>query len=52
MFSDLVPGCFFFIGSAPEGSLLDNGRMVMKPHHSPLFTIDERSLAVGASVWI
>jgi amidohydrolase len=36
---DRVPGCFFFIGSAPEGP--------HRPHHSPVFAIDERALAVG-----
>jgi len=34
-----VPGCFFFVGSAPEGE--------HRPHHSPVFDIDERSLAIG-----
>jgi amidohydrolase len=35
-----VPGCFFFVGSAPEGP--------HRPHHSPVFDIDERALAIGA----
>jgi len=34
-----VPGCFFFVGSAPEGA--------HRPHHSPVFDIDERALAIG-----
>jgi amidohydrolase len=34
-----VPGCFFFVGSAPEGS--------HRPHHSPVFDIDERALPIG-----
>jgi amidohydrolase len=34
-----VPGCFFFVGSAPEGA--------HRPHHSPIFDIDERALAIG-----
>ncbi len=34
-----VPGCFFFVGSAPEGP--------HRPHHSPVFDIDERALAIG-----
>jgi len=34
-----VPGCFFFVGSAPAGS--------HRPHHSPDFDIDERALALG-----
>lgn len=36
---DRVPGCFFFVGSAPAGP--------HRPHHSPSFAIDERALAVG-----
>jgi metal-dependent amidase/aminoacylase/carboxypeptidase family protein len=34
-----VPGCFFFVGSAPEGA--------HRPHHSPVFDIDEGALAIG-----
>ena len=34
-----VPGCFFFVGSAPEGP--------HRPHHSPVFDIDERALGIG-----
>jgi amidohydrolase len=39
VYLDRVPGCFFFVGSAPEGD--------HRPHHSPLFDIDERALALG-----
>jgi metal-dependent amidase/aminoacylase/carboxypeptidase family protein len=39
VFLDRVPGCFFFVGSAPAGG--------HRPHHSPDFDIDERALAVG-----
>jgi amidohydrolase len=39
VYLDRVPGCFFFVGSAPEGR--------HRPHHSPSFAIDERALAVG-----
>jgi amidohydrolase len=39
VYLDRVPGCFFFVGSAPEGP--------HRPHHSPVFAIDERALAVG-----
>ena len=39
VYLDRVPGCFFFVGSAPEGP--------HRPHHSPRFAIDERALAVG-----
>ena len=34
-----APGCFFFVGSAPAGP--------HRPHHSPDFDIDERSMAIG-----
>jgi metal-dependent amidase/aminoacylase/carboxypeptidase family protein len=39
VFLDRVPGCFFFVGSAPAGG--------HRPHHSPDFDIDERALALG-----
>jgi amidohydrolase len=39
VYLDRVPGCFFFVGSAPEGD--------HRPHHSPVFDIDERALALG-----
>jgi metal-dependent amidase/aminoacylase/carboxypeptidase family protein len=37
------PGCFWFVGSAPE-------QAEEVPHHKSCFTIDERSLLVGATV--
>ena len=43
VYLDRVPGCFFFIGSAPEGP--------HRPHHSPVFDIDERALAVGTALF-
>ena len=39
VFLSRVPGCFFFVGSAPAGG--------HRPHHSPGFDIDERSLAIA-----
>ncbi len=42
-----VPGCFFFIGSAPEGR-----EPMSVPHHCSHFDIDERALLVGASVFV
>jgi amidohydrolase len=39
VFLSRVPGCFFFVGSAPAGN--------HRPHHSPGFDIDERSLALA-----
>lgn len=41
LFLQAVPGCYFFVGSAPS-----NGPVF--PHHHPSFDIDEQSLAVGA----
>lgn len=43
VYLDRVPGCFFFVGSAPEGP--------HRPHHSPVFDIDERALAVGTALF-
>jgi amidohydrolase len=43
VFLDRVPGCFFFVGSAPPGP--------HRPHHSPVFDIDERALQVGTAVF-
>jgi amidohydrolase len=42
VYLDRVPGCFFFVGSAPEGP--------HRPHHSPSFAIDERALAVATAL--
>ena len=42
VYLDRVPGCFFFVGSAPEGP--------HRPHHSPEFAIDERALVVGTTL--
>jgi amidohydrolase len=42
VYLDRVPGCFFFVGSAPEGP--------HRPHHSPVFDIDEDALGVGTLV--
>lgn len=42
VFLNRVPGCFFFVGCARDGSL--------RPHHSPRFDIDERALMVGTTV--
>ncbi|MEP7132838.1 MAG: amidohydrolase [Acidobacteriota bacterium] len=43
VFLDRVPGCFFFVGSAPEGG--------HRPHHSPRFDFDERALAIGTVIF-
>jgi len=42
-FLEKVPGCFAFVGSAPQ-----NGHA--SPHHSPTFDIDEESLVIGAEL--
>lgn len=42
-FLDKVPGCFAFVGSAPQ-----NGSA--SPHHSPTFDIDEESLVVASDL--
>ncbi len=42
-----IPGCFFFVGSAPS-----DGEPRSVPHHCSHFDIDERSLLVGASIFI
>ena len=42
-----VPGCFFFIGSAPS-----NTKTMSVPHHCSHFDIDERALLVGTSVFV
>ncbi|RMF10825.1 MAG: amidohydrolase [Candidatus Neomarinimicrobiota bacterium] len=40
-----VPGCFFFVGSAPADRPLGS-----VPHHCSHFDIDERALLVGPSI--
>jgi amidohydrolase len=42
-----IPGCFFFIGSSPE-----KNDILSTPHHCSHFNIDERSLLIGASVYL
>ena len=42
-----VPGCFFFIGSAPnEKELFET------PHHCSHFNMDEKALLIGSSVYL
>jgi amidohydrolase len=43
VFLDRVPGCFFFVGSAPPGG--------HRPHHSPRFDFDERALGIGLELF-
>lgn len=42
-----VPGCFFFVGSAP-----DVQRQFSTPHHCSHFNMDESALSVGTSVYL
>ncbi len=42
-----IPGCFFFIGSAPPGK-----EAMSVPHHCSHFDIDERALLVGTSMFV
>ena len=42
-----IPGCFFFIGSAPPGK-----DPMSVPHHCSHFDIDERALLVGTSMFV
>ena len=42
-----VPGCFFFVGSAPDGQ-----RQFSTPHHCSHFNMDESALSVGTSVYL
>jgi amidohydrolase len=39
-----APGCYAFIGAAPEGEAF--------PHHHPRFAIDERALATGVRLHV
>ena len=42
-----IPGCFFFVGSAPnEQELFET------PHHCSHFTMDERALLIGPSIYL
>ncbi len=46
-FSNEIPGCFFFIGSAPKGT-----KPLEVPHHCSHFNIDEDALAIGSSAFV
>ena len=46
-FANEVPGCFFFIGSAPL-----NQEPMSTPHHCSHFNIDENALLIGASTFV
>lgn len=42
-----IPGCFFFVGSAPN-----NQNLFETPHHCSHFNLDERALLVGPSIYL
>ena len=42
-----IPGCFFFVGSAPNDQ-----QLFEMPHHCSHFTMDERALLVGPSIYL
>jgi len=42
-----IPGCFFFVGSAPNDQ-----ELFETPHHCSHFTMDERALLVGPSIYL
>ncbi len=46
-FLQKVPGCYFLVGSAPEGR-----EPLSVPHHCSHFDIDERALLIGSSVYL
>ncbi len=46
-YAQKIPGCFFFIGSAPEN--VEPGSV---PHHCSHFNIEEQALLVGCSVYV
>ena len=41
------PGCFFFVGSAPNEK-----ELFVTPHHCSHFNMDERALLVGPSIYL
>tara|TARA_Y100000590_G_scaffold319292_2_gene361321 strand:- start:89 stop:1249 length:1161 start_codon:yes stop_codon:yes gene_type:complete len=42
-----IPGCFFFVGSAPDGQ-----NQFSTPHHCSHFNMDEKALSVGTSIYL
>ena len=46
-YAEKIPGCFFFVGSAPS-----NKNLRSVPHHCSHFDIDENALLIGASVFV
>ena len=46
-FAQKVPGCFFFLGTMPNGK-----DKMSTPHHCSHFDIDEYSMVIGTSVFV
>ena len=46
-FAQKVPGCFFFLGTMPNGK-----DKMSTPHHCSHFDIDEDSMVIGTSVFV
>ena len=46
-FAQKVPGCFFFLGTMPDGK-----DKMSTPHHCSHFDIDEDSMVIGTSVFV
>ena len=46
-FSEKVPGCFFFLGTAPK-----NTAPMSVPQHCSHFNIDENAMLIGSSIFI
>ena len=46
-YAQKIPGCFFFVGSAPNDQ-----EFLTVPHHCSHFDIDENALLVGSSIFV
>ena len=46
-FAEKVPGCFFFLGTAPKNSI-----PMSVPQHCSHFDIDEEAMLIGSSIFV
>ena len=46
-FSNKIPGCFFFLGTAPK-----NMPIMSVPQHCSHFNIDEKAMLIGSSIFV
>ena len=46
-FANKIPGCFFFLGTAPK-----NSKPMSVPQHCSHFDIDEEAMLVGSSIFV